>query len=61
MNDARVTDEPISYQINSYYSLIYKRHSPKNLQTGPNAILPDAVACLACRVSTRLRPARFAS
>ena len=30
-------------------------------QAGPSAILPEALAWPACRVSTRLRPARFAS
>ena len=53
------------YQNNSYQGIPIRRQQQKIPQTGPNAIRPDAeadtVAWLACRVSTRLRPARLAS
>ena len=51
------------YKINNYQRISPKRIQPKTPQTGPKAIRPDEVteASLACRVSTRLRPARFAS
>ena len=51
------------YKINSYQRISQKRIQPKTPQTGPKAIRPEEVtdASLACRVSTRLRPARFAS
>ena len=51
------------YKINSYQRISQKRIQPKTPQTGPKAIRPEEVtdASPACRVSTRLRPARFAS
>ncbi|PIF16698.1 hypothetical protein CLU87_0601 [Acidovorax sp. 59] len=51
------------YKINSHHRISHWRIQPKSPQTGPKAIRPEEVtdASLACRVSTRLRPARFAS
>jgi len=51
------------YKINSNHRISHYRIQPQTPQTGPKAIRPDEVtdASLACRVSTRLRPARLAS